>query len=306
MSLPDRPLRLGTRASPLAMAQARMAQAALCAAQGWDADRIEICAVTASGDRILDRALAEVGGKALWTKELDETLFDGRIDFAVHSMKDVETIRPDALVIAAMLPRADARDRLVGVASLDELPQGARIGTSSPRRQAQLLSMRPDFDIVLFRGNVNTRLAKLEAGEVSATLLAAAGLDRLGMSNIGTSLETGFMLPAPSQGAIGIECRTDDMVMRDLLVRISDKATMQAVLAERSFLAALAGDCRSPIAAHARIEGNLIHLVGEILLPDGSEKIAGRATMSAPDQAGSLAHELLAKASPALRACFGH
>jgi hydroxymethylbilane synthase len=182
----DKPLKLGTRASPLALAQAHLVRTALLKTHGWTEDRVEIVAMTASGDRVQDRPLAEVGGKALWTKELDRALFNGDIDFAVHSMKDVETIRPTELEIVAMLPRADARDRLIGVDRLADLPTGARIGTSAPRRTAQLLRARPDLKIVLFRGNVATRLSKLDAGDADATLLAAAGLDRLGMTDIGT------------------------------------------------------------------------------------------------------------------------
>jgi hydroxymethylbilane synthase len=305
MSMPERPLRLGTRASPLAMAQAHLVRDALCAAHGWSAEAVTLCPVTASGDKILDRALAEVGGKALWTKELDEWLFEGHVDFSVHSMKDVETIRPAELIIAAMLPRADVRDRLVGAASLEALPQGARIGTSSPRRQAQLLAMRPDFQISLFRGNVNTRLAKLAAGEVDATLLAAAGLDRLDMGDVGVALEPDVLLPAPSQGAIGIECRSDDAETRALLSAIAHAPTMQAVAAERAFLAALTADCRSPVAAQARVLADGIALQGQILLPDGSEMQAGDAHLSVPEEGAALATALLERASPALRRYFG-
>ncbi|HET9429506.1 MAG TPA: hydroxymethylbilane synthase, partial [Allosphingosinicella sp.] len=199
----SRTLRLGTRGSPLALAQARLAADALRAAHGWDETMIEVIPITTSGDRIQDRPLAELGGKALWTKELDKCLADGRTDLSVHSMKDVETIRPDMFAIAAMMTRADARDRLVGADSLDVLADGARIGTSSPRRTAQLLARRPDLDVALIRGNVQTRLARLERGEFEATLLAAAGLDRVGLGQVGTAIDD--MLPAPSQGAIGIE-----------------------------------------------------------------------------------------------------
>src|SRR5918997_213062 len=190
------PIRIGTRGSPLALAQARMVAEALRTAHGWNAGRIEIVPITTSGDVIQDRPLAEVGGKGLWTKELDRCLLDGRTDLSVHSMKDVETFRPAALEIAAMLPRADVRDRLVGADSLAALPRGARIGTSSPRRTAQLLCRRPDLEIVPFRGNVATRLAKLARGEASATLLAAAGLDRLGKGDIGTPIDPEHLLPA--------------------------------------------------------------------------------------------------------------
>lgn len=304
MSALPRPLRLGTRASPLAMAQAYLARNALCLAHGWGLEAIEIHPVTASGDRILDRALAEVGGKALWTKELDEWLAEGRIDFAVHSMKDVETIRPSQLVIAAMLPRADGRDRLVGAESLEALPHGARIGTSSPRRQAQLLALRPDFRISLFRGNVNTRLAKLNAGEVDATLLAAAGLDRLGMHDIGVAVSPEVLLPAPSQGAVGLECRTDDAQTHALLSAVGDSKTEACVWAERHFLAALSADCRSPVAAQAVATDDGLSLRGEILLPDGSERQSGTVLIVSPEEAADLARDLLGRSSPALRAFF--
>ncbi|NCA01763.1 MAG: hydroxymethylbilane synthase, partial [Sphingomonadaceae bacterium] len=221
----DRPLKLGTRASPLALAQAYLVRAALLAAHGWDETRVEVVPMTASGDRILDRPLAEVGGKALWTKELDRALMDGSVDFAVHSMKDVETLRPADLSIVAMLPRADVRDRLIGAPSIADLPQGARIGTSSPRRAAQLRRLRPDLQIVLFRGNVATRLAKLDAGEADATLLAAAGLDRLGLGDIGSAIDETEMLPAPAQGAIGIECLSDNAPVHALLAAVNHAET---------------------------------------------------------------------------------
>src|SRR5829696_5522472 len=211
----DRPFRIGTRGSPLALAQAQMAADALRAAHGWPEAAVEIVPITTSGDRIQDRPLAELGGKALWTKELDQCLLDGRTDVSVHSMKDVETIRPSALAVAAMLPRADPRDRLVGAARLEALPTGARVGTSSPRRRAQLLARRPDLQIVTMRGNVQTRLAKLERGEADATLLAAAGLDRLGLGEVGVIVDD--MLPAPAQGAVGLEVRTDRAEMAALI-----------------------------------------------------------------------------------------
>ena len=296
----DRPLKLGTRASPLALAQAHLVRSALLVAHGWDETRVEIVPMTASGDRILDRPLAEIGGKALWTKELDRALMDGSVDFAVHSMKDVETIRPAELSIVAMLPRADVRDRLIGAANIADLPQGARIGTSSPRRAAQLQRLRPDLQIVLFRGNVATRLAKLEAGEADATLLAAAGLDRLNMPDIGTPINPTEMLPAPAQGAIGIECLSDNAPIRDLLAAINHADTFACVMAERAFLAGLRADCHSPVAAQARIEKGTLVLRGEILTENGSEHQAAEGTDPA-----ALAAELLGRASPALRAIFG-
>ena len=223
------PLRLGTRASPLAMAQAHMVADALRAAHGWDEGAIDIRPVVASGDRILDRPLADIGGKALWTKELDRALIEGEIDFAVHSMKDVETIRPAALTIAAMLPRADVRDRLVGANTIATIRQGGIVGTSSPRRSAQVRRARPDINIVLFRGNVQTRLGKLEAGEVDATLLAAAGLDRLGLTNLGHAIDPETMLPAPAQGAIGIECLAGNDAVRGWLAPINHLDTFDCV-----------------------------------------------------------------------------
>ena len=203
--VPDRPLRLGTRRSPLALAQAEEARTRLCAAHGWPQSVVELVTVIASGDRVQDRPLSEIGGKALWTKELDAWLGESRIDAAVHSMKDVETIRPAFLTIAAILPREDVRDVLVGAASIAAIPPGARVGTSAPRRAAQMLHARPDVTVLTFRGNVATRIAKLAAGEADVTLLAAAGLERLGQSHVGAPLDAEAWLPAPAQGAIGIE-----------------------------------------------------------------------------------------------------
>jgi len=299
------PYRLGTRASPLAMAQANMTRAALIAAHGWSPDDIEIVAVTTEGDRVLDRPLAEIGGKALWTKTLDAKLLAGEIDFAVHSMKDVETLRPPAIALAAILTRADPRDRLIGADSLDALPRGARVGTSSPRRAAQVLRRRPDVQIVGFRGNVATRLAKLAQGEADATLLAAAGLDRLGSPEIGTALEPTQMLPAASQGAVGIEARADDAAMRDLLAAINHGPTRQAVEAERGLLAGLNADCHSPVGAHAHWEGETLILTAELLSEDGRLHIADKITVDRPDAPARLALDLLDRAAPELRSLFG-
>jgi hydroxymethylbilane synthase len=287
----ERPLRIGTRGSPLALAQARLVADALRAAHGWDEAAIEIVAITTSGDVIQDRPLAEVGGKALWTRELDACLADGRTDLSVHSMKDVETIRPDAFVVAAMLERADPRDRLIGAAGIEALPEGARVGTSSPRRAAQLLARRPDLVTAPIRGNVQTRLAKIERGDFDATLLAAAGLDRLGLA-IGAPLD---LLPAPAQGAIGVEILGRRHDLLGLLGPIDHRLTHEAVEAERAFLAALGGDCHSAVAALAE-NGRLR---AEILSPDGREVQAGEGAPAA------LAGQLLSLASPALRAMFG-
>jgi hydroxymethylbilane synthase len=299
----NRMLRLGTRGSPLALTQAHMVRDALAAAHGWTPDRVEIVTVKTSGDRIQDRPLAEVGGKALWTKELDAALDEGRVDFAVHSMKDVETIRPDAIVIAAMLPRADVRDRLIGAESIDAIPRGGRVGTSAPRRSAQLKRLRPDLEIVLFRGNVDTRLAKVQAGEADATLLAAAGLDRLGR-DVGSPISVETMLPAPSQGAVGIETRRDDDAVREWLAVIDHADTSICVRAERALLARLGGDCRSPVAALAVREGRRLRLRAQILSPDGARAEAGEAVIGDPGEAADLAAQLLDRAAPELRAHF--
>src|SRR5688572_25313616 len=210
----DRSLVLGTRGSPLALAQARLVASALEAAHGWNEGFVRILSVRTSGDRGQSRPLAEIGGKALWTKELDLALLAGESDFSVHSMKDVESERPQALHIAAVLERADVRDRLIGADSIEALPRGAHIGTSSPRRTAQMLRLRPDLKVSPIRGNVDTRLAKVAAREFDATLLAAAGLDRLGRSEVGAAIAVETMLPAPAQAAIGAECRADDAMVR--------------------------------------------------------------------------------------------
>ncbi|MEC3912687.1 hydroxymethylbilane synthase [Sphingobium sp. CR2-8] len=306
MILPDRPLRLGTRGSPLALAQARMTARALCAAHGWADDAVTIVTVQTSGDRIQDRALADIGGKALWTKELDRALVEGEIDFAVHSMKDVETLRPEAIHIAAMLPRADVRDRLVGVTDFAALPANPIVGTSSPRRAAQVKRLRPDATITLFRGNVATRLAKLAAGEVHATLLAAAGLDRLGQGDVGVPIAIDVMLPAPSQGAVGIETLGANAAMVAALAAINDRDTSDAVMTERAVLKGLGGSCHSPIAALARVEDGGLHLIAEIISPDGQETVREVARLTRGDDAAAEAvgRRLLGRASPALRALF--
>jgi hydroxymethylbilane synthase len=297
-------LRIGTRGSPLALAQARLVAEALRDAHRWGPERIEIVPMTTTGDVINDRPLAEVGGKGLWTRELDRALLDGVTDISVHSMKDVETIRPPALAIAAMLPRADVRDRLVGADSIDALPEGGRVGTSSPRRAAQLLRRRPDLAIVPFRGNVQTRLRKLNMGEADATLLAAAGLVRLDHPEIGTPLDD--LLPAPAQGAIGVEIRADNRRMRPLIEAIDDARTHLCVSAERRFLEALGGSCRSPIAALATLGRTRMRLRAEILSNDGRHCQDLDSRFDPGDHAapGSLARELLGRASPALRALF--
>jgi hydroxymethylbilane synthase len=298
-------LKLGTRGSPLALAQARMAATSLEVAHHWLDGRVEIVPITTRGDQITDRPLAEVGGKALWTKELDQALLDGRTHASVHSMKDVESERPDALCIAAMLPRADVRDRLIGADSLDALPKGARVGTSSPRRAAQLLRARPDLVIVSIRGNLDTRLAKVEAGEVAATLLAAAGLDRLGR-DVGNPIPVDVMLPAPGQAAIGIECRADDNEIHSQLGRIDDHMTSAAVRAERAFARALGGTCHSPVGALAEVHESQVHLRAEILSEDGKDQVTDAARFKVGDDAAAaeLARMMLDRAPDSIRKLF--
>ncbi len=299
-------LRLGTRRSPLALAQAEEVRARLMAAHGLGAEAIELVTVLASGDRVQDRPLAEIGGKALWTKELDAALLAGEIQFAVHSAKDVETLRPAQIAIAAVLPRADVRDVLVGAASIAHLPSGARLGTSAPRRAAQLLNLRPDCQVVPFRGNVATRLAKLAAGEADATLLAAAGLIRLGQSEVGAALDATEWLPAPGQGAIAVECRSDDAKTVTLLAAIDHAPSRTGLLAERALLAALGGNCHSAIGVLTSLAGDMLTMRAVLFSPDGAERVEAEASFTAGDSAGpaGLAHALLAKASPAITAHF--
>jgi hydroxymethylbilane synthase len=297
-------LRIGTRGSPLALAQARAVATALRDAHGWGPELIEIVPITTTGDQIRDRPLAELGGKALWTRELDHALGEGLIDVAVHSMKDVETFRPQEFAIAAMLPREEVSDRLIGAASLDALPEGARVGTSSPRRSAQLLARRPDLVIVPIRGNVETRLRKIDTGEADATLLASAGLRRLGRDEVGVVLDD--FLPAPAQGAIGVEVRAGDRRIRTLIQAIDDRDTHVAVAAERRLLAGLGGTCRSAVAALALVEGEEIRLRAEILSPDGYEVQSGDVRFAADDAEAPLrlARDMLGGASLGLRELF--
>lgn len=283
-----------------------MARDALIAATGWEDAAVVLAPMVAAGDRIQDRSLAEVGGKALWTRELDRALLAGEIDCAVHSMKDVETIRPPEIAIAAILERADPRDRLVGAASIAALAPRATVGTSSPRREAQLRHKRPDLSIVLFRGNVATRLAKLEAGEADATLLAAAGLDRLGLSEIGVALAIDEFLPAPAQGAIGIETLTAREDVRRALLLIDHPDSATCVFAERRVLAELGGSCHSPVAAYARLrDTGMIVLSVELYSEDGAERIAGEYMLDdAANAPEALARDLLGEAPASIRALF--
>ena len=299
----DRTLTLGTRGSPLAVAQANKVAAALEAAHGWASGTVVIRTIRTSGDKIQDRPLAEVGGKALWTKELDRALLDRETDLSVHSMKDVESQRPETLVIAAMLERADGRDRLIGVGSIEGLKQGALVATSSPRRAAQLLSLRPDLKIEPIRGNVQTRLDKIARGEADATMLAAAGLDRLGIE-AGSPVPVEVMLPAPGQAAIGIECRADDDEMVRLLSAINHEATCRAVRIERAFTRALGGSCHSPIAALAEVTPDGMRLRAEILSGDGTERISEDRMVADEPAAEALAAAMLDRACPATRKLF--
>lgn len=271
-------LRIGTRGSPLALWQAREVKRLLHAAHpGLDDSAVEIVVITTTGDRIRDRALAAAGGKGLFTKEIEESLADGSVDLAVHSMKDMPTTLPEGMDICCLLPREDPRDAFISLVagSIDDLPEGAIVGTASLRRQSQLLFRRPDLKVVIFRGNVQTRLAKLEAGEAAATFLANAGLTRLGMTDRITALiEPEEMLPAVAQGAIGIEIRSNDSATRARLAPLHDTATEAAVIAERAMLAALDGSCRTPIAGLAidNPNGDGMWFRAEIVMPDGSRR----------------------------------
>ena len=270
-------IRLGTRGSKLALTQTGLVRDALAAADiGLPAHAIEIVPIKTTGDVIQDRPLSEAGGKGLFVKEIEEALLAGRIDAAVHSMKDMPTTQPTGLSIAAFLPREDARDVLIasGAKRIGDLKQGALVGTSALRRRAQLLHRRPDLRIVNLRGNVDTRLRKLEAGEVEATILASAGLRRLGLTHVGAVIPEDEMLPAVGQGAICIECRTDDAQTRGWLAAIDHGPTATCVKAEHAMLSVLDGSCRTPIAGHAVLTDGVIHLRGLIAKPDGSQVIA--------------------------------
>ena len=267
------PLRIGTRGSPLALVQARMVAARLAAVLGKGEDAFELIVVRTTGDVIQDRSLAEEGGKGLFTKEIEDALLDGRIDLAVHSAKDIPTVLPPGLMLAACLEREDARDVFISrkAGSIAELPKGASLGTTSPRRQAIAKRARPDLCIVPMRGNVETRLRKLDDGEVDATILALAGLKRLGLEARATKIMSAEeFVPAAGQGAIGIEARAEDTRTRELLVRIDHADTSTAVSCERAFLAELDGSCKTPIAGYAALSGGVLQFRGLIAKPDGS------------------------------------
>ena len=282
-------LRLGTRGSKLALTQTGLVRDALAKAIPALAapDAIEIVTIRTTGDAIQDRPLSEAGGKGLFVKEIEEALLSGRIDGAVHSMKDMPTAQPAGLVIAAFLPREDARDVLIAgaITRIADLRNGAVVGTAALRRKAQLLYRRPDLKIVTLRGNVDTRLAKRERGEVEATVLAMAGLNRLGLK-VGTPVPEDEMLPAVGQGAVCIECRVDDVRMIEWLAAINHAPTQTCVTAEHAMLAVLDGSCRTPIAGHATLgAGGTLHLRGMILKSDGSQVIVTERTGSAQDAA---------------------
>lgn len=300
-------LRIGTRGSLLALAQTHEVRDRLAAA--WPElalpGAIAVVEIKTTGDAILDRPLAEIGGKGLFTRELDEAMLDGRIDLAVHSMKDVPTVLPDAIALPCLLAREDVRDALIAphAATLDDLPAGAAIGTASLRRGAQILNRRPDLRVVNFRGNVQSRLRKLAEGQVDATLLAMAGLRRLGLvEQAGAKpLATTDMLPAVAQGAIGVTCRAGDAAAHRLLAPLADRETMVRVAAERAFLALLDGSCRTPIAALAALEEGRLSFRGLIVSPDGRTLHATRRAGPAAEAEAmgrDAARELQAAAGP--------
>jgi hydroxymethylbilane synthase len=299
-------LRLGTRGSKLALTQAGLVRDALGAAVPALAapGAVEIVPIRTTGDVVQDRPLSEAGGKGLFVKEIEEALLAGRIDAAVHSMKDMPTAQPPGLVISAFLPREDARDVLIAgeVRRIADLRQGAVVGTSALRRRAQLLHLRPDLQIVNLRGNVDTRLAKREAGIVEATLLAMAGLKRLGVAHVGTPVPEDEMLPAVGQGAVCIECRADDAKIRAWLAAINHAPTATCVAAEHAMLVVLDGSCRTPIAGHAILatDGTL-RLRGLIVKPDGSQLIATErrgAAAEAEAMGRDAGHELKRRGGP--------
>jgi hydroxymethylbilane synthase len=297
-------IRIGTRGSPLALAQARQVAALLASTHGLAPEQCELVIIKTTGDRITDRPLIEAGGKGLFTKELEEALFAGDIHLAVHSMKDMPALLPDGLEIAAILEREDPRDAFVSLKykSLAEMPAGAVIGTSSPRRQAQALRARPDLQVVGFRGNVETRLRKLDEGVADATFLACAGLNRLGLSqHITERIGTEVMLPAVAQGAVGIEIRSDDLDTTRLAAPLNDAPTALCVAAERAYLGQLEGSCRTPIAGYAELRGSKLAIRGEILTTDGARAFASDLTGDpevARNLGAKLAAELLDQAGP--------
>jgi hydroxymethylbilane synthase len=302
---PAHPLNIGTRGSPLALAQAHETRERLAKAFDLPFEAFTIVVIKTTGDKIIDRPLKEIGGKGLFTREIEADMIEGKIDIAVHSMKDMPTLQPEGLILDTYLPREDVRDAFISptAKSLADLAAGTVVGTSSLRRRAQLMLKRSDLEVVEFRGNLQTRLMKLEQGVAAATFLAMAGLTRLGMKDEvpHTAIETDVMLPAVAQGAIGIERRVEDMNVAEMLEAIHDTPTGQRLAAERAFLLALDGSCETPIAGLAELDGGTLHLRGEVLRPDGSEALND--VVSCPIEDGAragteMAKRLLAQAGP--------
>lgn len=301
---PAAPLNIGTRGSPLALAQAHETRERLAKAFNLPFGAFTIVVIKTTGDKIIDRPLKEIGGKGLFTREIEDDMLAGKIDIAVHSMKDMPTLQPDGLILDTYLPREDVRDAFISPRStgLADLAAGAVVGTSSLRRKAQLKLRRPDLEVVEFRGNMQTRLQKLDNGVAEATFLAMAGLNRLKMDHVPKyAIEVADMLPAVAQGAIGIERRVDDHRAADMLAAIHDLQTGQRLAAERAFLKALDGSCETPIAALAELDGETLRLRGEVLRPDGSQSITDDMTGTIADGAAmgvEMAKQMLAKAGP--------
>ncbi|GIT89775.1 porphobilinogen deaminase [Jannaschia pagri] len=294
---PDRPLKIGTRGSPLALAQAHETRARLMTALSLPEEAFEVVVISTSGDRILDRPLKEVGGKGLFTREIEEQLLAGDIDIAVHSTKDMPTEQPEGLILDTFLPREDVRDAFVTLdgRAMSDLAEGSVVGTSSLRRRAQLAYRRPDLQVVEFRGNLQTRMKKLRDGVAEATFLAMAGLRRLNLDDVPrTAIDTLDMLPAVAQGAIGIERRIDDDAMAETLSLIHDTDTGARLAAERSFLLTLDGSCETPIAGLAELDGAKLRMRGEVLRPDGSDVLEEAGDAPREDGA-ALGRELGAK-----------
>ncbi len=300
---PAHPFKIGTRGSPLALWQAHEVRRCLMAAFALPVEAFEVVVIKVTGDQILDKALKDIGGKGLFTREIEEALLEDAIDIAVHSMKDMPTVQPDGLLLDCYLPREDVRDGFVslGGTGLADLPHGAVVGSSSLRRRAQLAHRRPDLHLVEFRGNVQTRMKKLHDGVAAATFLAMAGLNRLGMAEVARPIEVTQMLPAVAQGAIGVERRLADPRAEAMLAAIHHTPTGQQLAAERAFLARLDGSCETPIAGLAVLEGDTLWLRGEILRPDGSKVIAGETRGPVAHAAAlgqALADDLLGRAGP--------
>lgn len=301
---PSAPLNIGTRGSPLALAQAYETRERLAAAFDLPLAAFAIVVIKTTGDKIIDRPLKEIGGKGLFTREIEQDMLSGKIDIAVHSMKDMPTVQPDGLILDTYLPREDVRDAFISpwATGLDALAGGAVVGTSSLRRKAQLKLRRPDLQVVEFRGNMQTRLQKLDDDVAKATFLAMAGLNRLKMDHVPKyAIEVADMLPAVAQGAIGVERRIDDTRAADMLAAIHDTPTGQRLAAERAFLKALDGSCETPIAGLAELDGDTLRLRGEVLRPDGSDHVTADVSGSIADGAAmgvEMARTMLAQAGP--------